>query len=40
MHRLAKVSDDPAGAWRRGDPEVVRELALLALHDAGLAPPP
>jgi hypothetical protein len=40
MHRLAKVSDDPAGAWRRGDPEVVRELALLELRDAGLTPPP
>jgi hypothetical protein len=39
MHRLARVSDDPAGAWRRGDPDVVRELALLELRDVGLAPP-
>lgn len=40
MHRLARISDDPAGAWRRGDPVVVRELAVLELRDAGLRPPP
>jgi hypothetical protein len=40
MHRLARVSHDPAGAWRRGDPEVVRELAVLELSEAGLRPPP
>ena len=39
MHRLAGISDDPAGAWRRGDPAVVRELATLELRDAGLRPP-
>jgi hypothetical protein len=40
MHRLARISDDPAGAWRRGDPGVVRELAVLELQDVGLRPPP
>jgi hypothetical protein len=39
MHRLAQISHDPAGAWRRGDPEVVRELAVLELRDVGLRPP-
>jgi len=39
LHRLARISDDPAGAWRRGDPEVVRELAALELRDSGLAVP-
>jgi hypothetical protein len=39
-HRLARVSDDPAGAWRRRDTDVVRALALLELRDAGLRPPP
>ncbi|WP_148575088.1 hypothetical protein [Nocardioides caldifontis] len=40
MHRLAQVSDDPAGAWRERDPLVVRRLALLELADLGLRPPP
>jgi hypothetical protein len=40
MHRLAEVSDDPAGDWRRRDPGVVRALAVLELEDAGLRPPP
>jgi hypothetical protein len=40
MHRLARVSDDPAGAWRAQDPAVVRALALLELRDSGLQPPP
>jgi len=35
---LARVSDDPAGAWRRRDPDVVRRLAALELADAGLRP--
>ena len=39
MHRLAEISDDPAGAWRRGDPAVVRALAVLELREAGLRPP-
>ena len=36
---LAKISDDPAGAWRRGEPEVIRALATIELHDQGLRPP-
>lgn len=39
MHRLAKISPDPAGAWRRGDIAVIRDLALLELRDNGLRPP-
>lgn len=39
MHRLARISDDPAGAWRRQDPGVVRELAVLELREVGLTPP-
>lgn len=39
MHRLARITSDPAGAWRRGDVEVVRALATLELEDAGLRPP-
>jgi hypothetical protein len=39
MRRLARVSDDPVGAWRSGDAAVVRSLALLELRDAGLTPP-
>lgn len=43
MHRLARISDDPAGAWRRGDVAVITALADLELADTGLrrpAPPP
>ncbi|QIG41710.1 hypothetical protein G5V58_02010 [Nocardioides anomalus] len=40
LHVLAGVSDDPAAAWRRQDPDVVRRLAALELKAAGLAPPP
>lgn len=40
MHVLARVSDDPAGAWRRGDGDVVRRLAELELRRSGLRPPP
>ena len=39
MHELARISNDPAGAWRRGDPEIVRRLAVLELRDVGLRPP-
>jgi hypothetical protein len=39
MPRLAKVSHDPAGAWRRGDADVVRALATLELRDCGIKPP-
>lgn len=38
MRVLARVSDDPAGAWRRRDAEVVARLAELELRDVGLAP--
>ena len=40
MRALAKVSDDPAGAWRRQDRDVLHRLALLELRDQGLRPPP
>ena len=40
MPRLAAISDDPAGAWRRGDPDVIHALALLELRECGLRPPP
>jgi hypothetical protein len=39
MRKLAVISDDPGGAWRRGDPAVIRDLALLELRDSGLRPP-
>lgn len=39
LYRLARISPDPAGAWRAGDAEVVRALAVLELRDSGLAPP-
>ena len=39
MRVLARVSDDPAGAWRARDPDVVRQLAALELADVGLRPP-
>jgi hypothetical protein len=39
MRALARVSDDPAGAWRRQDREVIRRLALLELRHQGLRPP-
>ena len=37
LHRLARISEDPVGAWRRGDPRVVRDLAALELRDSGLS---
>jgi hypothetical protein len=39
MHRLARVSSDPVRAWRNGDRDVVRALAILELGDAGLSAP-
>lgn len=39
VHALARVSDDPADAWRRRDPDVVRALAALELYDLGLRVP-
>ncbi len=40
MTALARISADPAGAWRRRDPEVIRALATLELRNHGLRPPP
>jgi hypothetical protein len=34
--KLAKVSDDPIGAWRREDPVTIRGLAALELKAAGI----
>lgn len=39
LHRLARVSPDPAAAWRRSDQVVVRQLAELELRTAGVSPP-
>ena len=39
MRKLAAISADPTGAWRRGDEEVIRSLSLLELKDTGLRPP-
>lgn len=39
LQRLARISEDPAGAWRRGDEDVVRALAALELRESGLAVP-
>lgn len=40
MHVLGRISDDPSGAWRRRDPDVVRRLAELELGESGLRLPP
>lgn len=40
MPRLAQISPDPAGAWRRGERDVIRALAVLELKESGLRPPP
>lgn len=40
LHLLAAISDDPAGAWRRGDRAVTDRLAELELRTAGLRLPP
>lgn len=39
LHVLARISDDPARAWRTQDAEVVRRLAAVELRDVGLVPP-
>ena len=39
VRALARVSDDPADAWRRRDAEVVRALASLELGALGLRAP-
>jgi hypothetical protein len=33
---IAKVAPDALGAWRRGDPDVMRELAGLELRSVGI----
>ena len=40
MHVIAKISDDPVAAWRRGDREVIRALAAVELRRSGMDPPP
>ncbi|MBA8795683.1 hypothetical protein FHX74_003319 [Friedmanniella endophytica] len=39
MHVLARISDDPVGAWRRGDRAVIDALAESELRRVGLRPP-
>ena len=39
MRKLSSISADPAGAWRRGDEQTIRALAVLELRDSGLRPP-
>ena len=40
LHVLARITDDPAGAWRRGDRQVTDRLAELELRANGLRMPP
>jgi hypothetical protein len=40
LHVLARLDPDPAGAWRRGDRDVIDRLAVLELRSVGLRPPP
>jgi len=40
LHVLARITDDPAGAWRRGDREITDRLAELELRANGLRMPP
>ena len=37
LRKLTEVSTDPVGAWRREDPDAVRDLAALELRSAGVA---
>ena len=39
MHVLAGISEDPVGAWRRGDRAVVNALAEVELRRSGLRMP-
>ncbi len=39
MHKLAAISGDLAGAWRRKEATTVWALALLELRSSGLRPP-
>jgi hypothetical protein len=38
LRKLAAVSMDPVGAWRREDPIAIRGLAALELRSAGIRP--
>ncbi len=40
LHVLARITDDPAGAWRRQDRRVIHALATIELKEEGLRPPP
>lgn len=39
LHILARISDDPAGDWRRGDRRTIDALAELELAEEGLRMP-
>jgi hypothetical protein len=39
LRKLASVSLDPVGAWRRDDVITIRGLAALELRAAGIRPP-
>jgi hypothetical protein len=39
LHVLARIDDDPAGAWRRKDARVINALAELELREEGLRLP-
>ncbi len=39
MHVLARISDDPVAAWRRGDQQVIDALAEVELRRNGLRLP-
>jgi hypothetical protein len=40
MRVLRAVNDDPAGGWRRSDPQTLEALAALELRSVGLRPLP
>jgi hypothetical protein len=40
LHVLARISDDPAGDWRRRDAAAIRALATIELRSVGMRPPP
>ena len=40
MHVLGRITDDPVGALRRGDTEVIRALAAVEMKSVGLRPRP
>ncbi len=40
LHVLARITDDPVGAMRRGDTEVIRALAAVEMKTVGLRPRP